>query len=59
MINDTVMKAARNLYDNRLGHQPGNPCWHAPKYFWEQLGEALDTETTKETMTMEVVQPSG
>jgi len=38
---EKIMKAAVNLYDNRLGHRPGNPCWHAPKNIWEELGKAI------------------
>ena len=40
-----LRKVAANLYDNRLGHRPGNPVWHAPKDFWIALSHELPTPT--------------
>ena len=37
-----IAEAARNLYDNRLGHRDDNPAWHSPQSFWRGLGAALD-----------------
>ncbi len=36
-----VEKAARDLYDNRLGHAPGRSPY-APIEFWEALRKALE-----------------
>lgn len=37
----TTLFAAKDLYDNRLGHRPENPLWSAPQDFWKKLGAAL------------------
>lgn len=37
----SVINAAQELWDNRLGH--GDPVgpWHSPQDFWKDLGKAL------------------
>ena len=42
-----VVEQAQELWDNRLGHRPDNPCWFAPKFFWENLGKALKQACTE------------
>jgi len=43
LINMAILKkAAEDLYDNRLGDRPDNPCPHAPRHFWDKLREALE-----------------
>lgn len=37
----SVANVAQELWDNRLGHRPGNPVWSSPKEFWKDLGQAL------------------
>lgn len=38
---EAVARAAKNLWDNRLGHRPDNPVWHSPRDIWEPLGGAI------------------
>ena len=38
-----LREAAHNLYDNRVGHRPGNKLWSAHKDFWEGLCRELPT----------------
>lgn len=39
--NTKIAEAARNLYDNRLGHHEGAATIRAPAKFWSELGDAL------------------
>jgi len=36
-----IIKAAKELWDNRLGHSDPIGPWRSPQEFWKDLGQAI------------------